>query len=70
MGLLPYVWEHRAMAERTCHACGSRDLVTITMTVGDRAVSFTACHDCEAKWWYRDGERVELSSVLDLVTTR
>jgi formate dehydrogenase maturation protein FdhE len=55
------------MEERTCRACGSRDLVTITMSLGAQAVSFTACHNCESKWWYRDGERIELSSVLDLV---
>jgi len=51
-----------------CPVCHRGDLITITMTVADRDLSFAACHVCEAKWWKRDGEDVELGSVLNLVT--
>jgi DNA polymerase III alpha subunit (gram-positive type) len=53
-----------------CNTCGSSDLITVTMTVDGQAVSFTACHDCQTKWWFRDGERVALESVLDLVASK
>jgi hypothetical protein len=33
----------------------SGDLISISMTVSDSDLSFTTCHMCEAKWWYRDG---------------
>ena len=58
------------MGDKTCNECGSRDLVTITMTVDGQDVSFTACHGCEAKWWFRDGERIALESILDMVNNR
>ena len=58
------------MSQRTCDECGSTDLVTITMEVGDQELSFTACHNCEAKWWYKSGELVPLTSVLGLVGAR
>lgn len=51
----------------TCPNCGSGDLITISMAVGGRDLAFTTCHRCEAKWWYRDGERVPLKSVIGLV---
>jgi formate dehydrogenase maturation protein FdhE len=58
--------EHEGM--NACPECGSSDLLTITMTVNEREISFTACHDCEAKWWNRDGQDVPLESVLDLAS--
>lgn len=58
------------MGERACNECGSGDLVTITMKVDGEMLSFSACHNCEARWWYRGDERVALSSVLDIVTPK
>jgi hypothetical protein len=29
-------------------------------------VLFCSCHLCEAKWWDRDGEQLELDAVVDL----
>lgn len=40
------------------------------MTVGDRELSFSTCHLCEAKWWFQEEELVPLSSVIDLVVKR
>ena len=53
-----------------CPECRTGDLVTITMTVAGRDLAFTTCHYCEAKWWKRDGEPVELGSVIDLVALK
>jgi hypothetical protein len=50
-----------------CPSCGQGDLITISMALGGRDVTFSTCHLCEAKWWFSDGRLVPLSSVLDLV---
>jgi hypothetical protein len=50
-----------------CPSCGQGDLIKISMAVSERDLQFTTCHLCEAKWWYREGELVPLSSVLDVV---
>ena len=46
------------------------ELITITMIVDGTELAFATCHQCEAKWWFKDGERVELSSVIGLVGAR
>jgi formate dehydrogenase maturation protein FdhE len=51
----------------TCPACNQGELISIEMSVGDRDLSFTTCHMCEAKWWYRDGEQIQLQSVIGSV---
>ena len=49
----------------SCIACGSNDVVEIEMTLADgTAIEFRSCHDCENRWWDRDGEPVELAAVL------
>jgi hypothetical protein len=50
--------------EGTCPVCNQGDVITITMSVSGSELSFTTCHMCEAKWWYRDGEAVPLDSVI------
>lgn len=50
--------------EGTCPICNQGDVITITMSVSGSDLSFTTCHLCEAKWWYRDGEAVPLRSVI------
>jgi formate dehydrogenase maturation protein FdhE len=50
-----------------CPNCKQGELITITMSVSERDLTFTTCHMCEAKWWYPQGELVPLSSVIDLV---
>jgi formate dehydrogenase maturation protein FdhE len=51
--------------EGSCPVCHQGDLISITMAVSGSGLSFTTCHMCESKWWYRDGEAVPLSSVID-----
>lgn len=50
-----------------CPVCKDGELISIEMAVSDRHLSFTTCHLCEAKWWHRDGEEIELPSVLGTV---
>jgi DNA-directed RNA polymerase subunit M/transcription elongation factor TFIIS len=50
-----------------CPVCGTHELLTVTLVVGDSPMEFTTCHTCERKWWERDGEKVPLSSLLNLV---
>ena len=54
----------------TCPVCDQGDLITISMTVNGSVLSFTTCHMCEAKWWYRDGQAVPLQSVIGSVLAR
>ena len=54
----------------TCPVCQQGDLISISMTVSGSDLSFTTCHMCEAKWWYRDGDSVPLQSVIGSVLTR
>ena len=51
----------------TCPECHQGDVISISMTVSDRDLSFSTCHACEAKWWHRDGEAVVLAQVIDTV---
>ena len=53
--------------EGTCPVCHQGDLISISMNVGGNDLSFTTCHMCEAKRWYRDGESVPLRSVIGSV---
>jgi DNA polymerase III alpha subunit (gram-positive type) len=55
----------------TCPSCRQGELITITMTVNGSDLDFTTCHMCEAKWWYRDGAAVPLTSVIgDVISQR
>jgi formate dehydrogenase maturation protein FdhE len=56
--------------DHTCPECHQGDLISISMNVGETGLSFTTCHMCEAKWWYRDGEAVPLRSVIGGVISR
>ena len=53
-----------------CPTCQQGDLITITMAVSERDLTFTTCHLCEAKWWERDGDLVPLASIIDLVVKK
>lgn len=53
--------------EGTCPVCRQGDLITISLAVSETDLSFTTCHMCEAKWWYRDGEAIPLQSVIGMV---
>jgi uncharacterized protein (DUF983 family) len=68
----PRATETSSMRENSgsCPTCRQGDLIAISMTVGDRDLSFSTCHLCEAKWWFQDGEPVPLTSVIDLVVKK
>lgn len=50
-----------------CPTCEQGELISISIAVSGTDLSFTTCHMCEAKWWYRDGESVPLRSVIGSV---
>jgi DNA polymerase III alpha subunit (gram-positive type) len=54
----------------TCPNCKQGDLITITMAVSGRDLTFSTCHLCESKWWLRDGKHVPLTSVIDMVVKK
>jgi hypothetical protein len=54
----------------TCPSCRQGDLIMISMAVGGRDLTFSTCHLCEAKWWYREGQLVPLTSVIDMVVQK
>jgi len=54
----------------TCPSCRASELISISMTVAGADLSFSTCHQCEAKWWYQDGAPVHLTSVIDVVGAR
>jgi formate dehydrogenase maturation protein FdhE len=53
-----------------CPSCGSSDLVNISMSFEGSGIQFRACHACEERWWEKDGLRIPLKVVLDLVPKR
>ena len=54
----------------SCPECRAGDLITISMAAAETDLSFTTCHMCEAKWWYKGGELVPLASVIGLVSSK
>ena len=58
------------MTQGTCPECQQGELISISMTVSGSDLSFTTCHMCEAKWWYRDGDAVPLQNVIGSVLAR
>ena len=51
----------------SCPECHQGDVISISMNVSGRDLSFSTCHACEAKWWHRDGEQIVLAEVIDTV---
>ncbi|HEX9644797.1 MAG TPA: hypothetical protein VGC11_12475 [Acidimicrobiia bacterium] len=50
-----------------CTACGATNVIQIELTLPDGTeVEFYSCHQCESRWWNRDGEPLGLDAVLDL----
>jgi hypothetical protein len=50
-----------------CPECGSEDATNIVIRLREEdSVQFYACRDCEAKWWERDGDTIDLDEVLHL----
>ena len=47
-----------------CPHCRSAVVVEIRVGIAGSDFTMHSCPSCEARWWDRDGERVELSRVL------
>ena len=52
-----------------CAVCGADSVIQIELTLADGTeVDFFSCHQCETRWWNRDGKQLELDAVLDLAS--
>jgi hypothetical protein len=52
----------------SCPVCQKHHLVEIDVTVGEHRITMHSCSGCTARWWDRDGERMQLDQVLELAT--
>ena len=51
-----------------CPRCNQTDVLEIEHVLPDGIeVCFFACHNCEEKWWNREGEEIDISQVLEIV---
>lgn len=51
-----------------CSQCGQPDVLEIEHVLPDGSeVRFFSCHNCEEKWWNREGEDIDVSTVLEIV---
>ena len=51
-----------------CPTCSQPDVIEIEHVLPDGTqVYFFACHNCEEKWWNRDGGDIDISQVLEIV---
>lgn len=54
--------------EMNCPQCSKPDVIEIEHVLPDGTqVLFFACHNCEERWWNRDGEDIDISQVLEIV---
>ncbi|MBT8211720.1 MAG: hypothetical protein KJN71_01110 [Acidimicrobiia bacterium] len=50
-----------------CASCGANNVIEIELALPDGTeVHFCSCHQCETRWWQRDGQDLGLDAVLDL----
>lgn len=51
-----------------CPQCAQTDVLEIQHVLPDGTeVRFFSCHNCEQKWWDREGENIDVSTVLEIV---
>ena len=51
-----------------CPRCQQSDVLEIEHVLPESVeVRFFFCHNCEEKWWNRDGDDIDVSLVLELV---
>lgn len=56
-----------ASSRLECATCGATNVIEIELTLPDGTeVNFCSCHQCENRWWNRDGKALALDAVLDL----
>ncbi|MCB1245744.1 MAG: hypothetical protein KDB69_00595 [Acidimicrobiia bacterium] len=53
----------------TCTSCGQSSVIEIAMTLpDDTEVVFCSCHVCEARWWDKGGEQIDVDRIIDIVS--
>ena len=53
----------------TCAVCGQNSVIEIEMKLPDGTeVVFCSCHECEARWWDKEGESIPVEAIINLVT--
>lgn len=51
-----------------CPQCSQPDVIEIEHLLPDGTeVRFFACHNCEEKWWNREGVDIDVAQVLEIV---
>ena len=51
-----------------CPECHQTDVLEIEHVLPDGTeMQFFACHNCEEKWWDREGVTIDVSQVLEIV---
>jgi transposase-like protein len=54
-----------------CPECGLTNTTEIQLNLKDEnSVKFYSCRKCEAKWWEREGDSIELDEVLSLTAAK
>ena len=54
-----------------CPKCHAKDCTEIHLNpTGEETIEFYSCRVCEAKWWEREGDAIELDQVLDLASKK
>lgn len=54
-----------------CPQCHAKDCTEIRLHLkGEESVEFFSCRRCEAKWWEREGDTIELDEVLNLASQK
>jgi transposase-like protein len=53
-----------------CPDCGSANLISVAMSIGEGEVLFRTCPPCEARWWEQDGSRITRDTALRGVPRR
>ena len=54
-----------------CPQCQNEDCIQIELRLTDeRTVQFFSCRLCEAKWWEREGDTIDLDEVLRSATKK
>lgn len=60
----------RAHTDSKCSACGSSDLLSVSISMGDGPVCFWTCSMCETTGWEREGARLAREVALASIPRR
>ena len=55
----------------SCPSCKEENCTQIIIHLKDEeTVQFYSCRKCEAKWWEREGDTIDLAEVLQLAANK